>query len=516
MRRMIAASMALALLLGKDTTMADGAGTPCTAQIEAEETAKASDFRLPTSDFGCGPGRRQELTVFKDDFAGATAETGLPEGWTSWTAAEKTRPAIELVADPTAPGGKCVCIAGAGNPYAMGSIRRPLEGLEPGKFYRFTALYKPEQIENVNNTVWPFVQWNGKHFRNLRPVAVSDEWVEAELIMRMPKKLREARLELFAGWIPRGTVRWGQVTIEALPDYRRAKREVRIAVFDEKPPKDCTLAENGRFYVEALDRICTEQETDVICLPECFNKTNVKAERAACRIEMDGDYMRALCRAAERNGVNLIGSVTENDDGLPFNTGIVINRTGTIVERYRKAQMPMPEVIRSGRSRGNRLPVVELDIGKIGMLICWDYHFSDAIRVLALKGAEIIFVPIAGEGRMRGKDEDGRTVANGMKYAGSACAVNNGVVMAFSATQSGAGSYTESMIIGPNGKRLARSGLGEERPHVIRATVDLNVAYMHPVGDSFRGRYWVERRPELYEAITDTSLRLWPRGLCLP
>ena len=54
------------------------------------------------------------------------------------------------------------------------------------------------------------------------------------------------------------------------------------------------------------------------------------------------------------------------------------------------------EEIDGGITPGNSFPVFETDFGKIGLMICWDVTFPEPARMLAQKGAEIIFLPIWG------------------------------------------------------------------------------------------------------------------------
>ncbi|MBN1671395.1 MAG: carbon-nitrogen hydrolase family protein [Kiritimatiellae bacterium] len=449
-------------------------------------------------------------TVFECGFEAGETPDGPPLGWELWCPTERMRPALRTDAALTYEGRPTVCCSGAGNANAMGLIRRRIPGLKPGVFYRFSAWFKPERIPNVNNTVWPLVSWRNDKVRKLLPVEqLPGGWVRAELVADFPAEMEHVQFELFAGWIPDGAVRWGKVRVEELPGYGIPERLVTIGVLDEKPPRG-TLTDNGRFYVAAIEKLCAAEQPDAICLPEHFNTTNVEPKpNPFGAVTADSDYIVELKAVAARCNVNLIGSIVEDDAGAIFNTGIVINREGALIAKYHKTHMPLTEVIRAGRSRGNEIEVIETDFGRIGILICWDYQFPDPIRHLALRGAEVVFVPIAGEGRISFEDEQGRRVAKGMEYAGSAAAVDNGLVMVFSATQSGVESWSESMIIDQAGKIRDRSGLYEGRRHVLSATVDLAARYSHPCGESFREKYWTERRPELYDGIVDTRLRMW-------
>ncbi len=51
--------------------------------------------------------------------------------------------------------------------------------------------------------------------------------------------------------------------------------------------------------------------------------------------------------------------------------------------------------INRGDLKGNKFEIVETDIGKIGILICYDIRFPETARKLMLKGADLILVPAA-------------------------------------------------------------------------------------------------------------------------
>lgn len=61
----------------------------------------------------------------------------------------------------------------------------------------------------------------------------------------------------------------------------------------------------------------------------------------------------------------------------------------------RKVSLPKEEIA-GGITPGKEFPIFETDFGTIGMMICWDVFFPEPARMLSMKGAEIIFMPIWG------------------------------------------------------------------------------------------------------------------------
>jgi len=101
---------------------------------------------------------------------------------------------------------------------------------------------------------------------------------------------------------------------------------------------------------------------------------------------------------ARQHGIYIqTASFLERSDaypGLVFNTTCLIGPDG-LLSRYRKVHPWIPwEVHASPHDVPNYqdeiFPVVETEIGRLGVAICYDWLFPEAIRQLALKGAEVL------------------------------------------------------------------------------------------------------------------------------
>jgi predicted amidohydrolase len=93
--------------------------------------------------------------------------------------------------------------------------------------------------------------------------------------------------------------------------------------------------------------------------------------------------------------VYLVAGLIERDAHAAYNTSVLIDRHGNVAGKYRKVYLPREE-IEGGLTPGSGCPVFDTDFGKIGMMVCWDAEYTDAARALAVQGAEIILVPVAG------------------------------------------------------------------------------------------------------------------------
>jgi predicted amidohydrolase len=101
---------------------------------------------------------------------------------------------------------------------------------------------------------------------------------------------------------------------------------------------------------------------------------------------------------ARQHGIYIqTGSFLEKDERYPghvFNTTCLIGPDG-LLSKYRKVHPWIPwEVHASPHDIPNyaeeMFPVVETEIGRLGVAICYDWLFPEAIRQLALGGAEVL------------------------------------------------------------------------------------------------------------------------------
>ena len=99
--------------------------------------------------------------------------------------------------------------------------------------------------------------------------------------------------------------------------------------------------------------------------------------------------MRLSAKAKEHNIFIQAGSILELDtEGNFHNTACLLDNHGRFLGKYSKVQPWTPEP--GGREV---FPVIDTENRKIGMNICYDGSFPEISRILALKGAEIIFRP---------------------------------------------------------------------------------------------------------------------------
>ncbi len=272
-------------------------------------------------------------------------------------------------------------------------------------------------------------------------------------------------------------------------------RKVRIVATKIMPASygkaSCEDNQNRMEYVlKELERV--GEKPDLVIFPETLLTRwvrNLGIGKGAQPIP--GPHTHWAGKWAKRLNTNIVVSLRELKDGAIYNSAAVIDRTGKVVGVYRKTQLTIGEY-GNGYDWGTELPVFDLDFGRIGVLICWDLWFPEAVRTLRLKGAEVIAYPIAGTGRSH-FDRMWRTRA-----------MENGLVLAASIS---GGDTAPARILTPDGELLSETYYPQT---YAAATVDLAdlptyepwLSVNRGAGDS-RSILNLERHPELYRGLSD-------------
>ncbi len=148
--------------------------------------------------------------------------------------------------------------------------------------------------------------------------------------------------------------------------------------------------------------IAIEKGANLICLQELFTTQwfprEMNRRYFSLAEKTDGYTITRMQKLAEEFGVVLICPIFEIEGDSYYNSAIVIDAGGEILGSYRKIHVPQIPLWeeRYYFSPGNHgFPVFKTKFAPIGVQICWDNFFPESSRILALKGAKIIFSPTA-------------------------------------------------------------------------------------------------------------------------
>ncbi len=138
---------------------------------------------------------------------------------------------------------------------------------------------------------------------------------------------------------------------------------------------------------------------DVICLPEVFPTSNMRAKLSL--EEKVGASVKAMERfstLSQEMNCHIICPVYTSEGKKVYNAAVLLDRHGTDLGEYRKIHLTEDE-IKAGLTPGPVTPpVFDTDFAKIGIQICFDIEWDDGWTSLQEQGAEIVFWPSAFAG----------------------------------------------------------------------------------------------------------------------
>ena len=321
-----------------------------------------------------------------------------PDGWKTEIKLTALTPKFFIDKSVSHSGMGSLAIYGNNNHAEYGCWTHIIRGIEEGKWYRFEVYYKSQNVDYEDYKVVPRIDWlNVKDSRAGQPDYVADciqgsEWKKLSTVVEAPAGAKSAKIELYLGWSPEGTVWWDDVKLVEVEAPK--PRKVRIATVKFRPGGNKTGARNVEDFCELLEKI-GKRGADIVCLPEGITIVGTGLKYAEAAEPVPGPTSKRLGEEAKKYGMYIVAGIYELENSVVYNTAILIDRQGKLAGRYRKVYIPREE-IEGGITPGKELPVFDTDFGRIGILICWDCRYPNAAHILAMKGAEIVFMPIWG------------------------------------------------------------------------------------------------------------------------
>jgi predicted amidohydrolase len=265
-------------------------------------------------------------------------------------------------------------------------------------------------------------------------------------------------------------------------------------------------ASKGENVAKAEERIAEAAEAgaELVCLQELFVSLYFPAEIDERHFDLaetiPGPTTDRLSALARERGVALLAPLFERTvEGIFFNTCAVIDRQGELLGVYRKSSIPVTRMTETlvgcesfyFRPGDTGFRTFDLACGiRVGILICYDRHFPEAFRCLALGGAQLIVTPTAtcGYSRAFWELELRAMAAQNLVFVGAPNRVGHDF---------GADWYGTSLWIDPSGHVLSSASDSEEE--ILYVELDLaEIARMRRKWGFYR-----DRRPELYGRLVE-------------
>lgn len=263
---------------------------------------------------------------------------------------------------------------------------------------------------------------------------------------------------------------------------------VRLALLRGVPAPWQLEANFGAF--RAAVAMAARQNAQIFITPEGWLDGYASQEKESTADKMRSvaqdltasDYLRQVSELARALRMYICFGFTSLEGGRVYNAAGLWDAEGRLVGVYHKTHLQRHDL---QYTPGDSLPVWPSPWGVIGMMICADRRWPETTRVLRLQGARLILNPTYGlcddlnEAMMRTR------------------AWENQCFIAFAHPR-------QSLVTAPNGRIVGKEDLGDgdakANPiRVLVCTVDLTEA------DDQGERHLADRRPELYQTITETQ-----------
>jgi predicted amidohydrolase len=261
---------------------------------------------------------------------------------------------------------------------------------------------------------------------------------------------------------------------------------MKIGVIQFQPQ----LADVFKTIQELEELIDTVSSADLIVLPELcnsgYNFENYQMAWETSEEISDSPFIEFLSVKAAEHNMFIVSGLNEREGDILYNSAVLVGTDG-LLGKYRKLHLFMNE--KDFFAPGNvGLPIFDLGICKIGMLVCFDWIFPEAWRILALKGADIICHP-------------SNLVLPGLAQRGIPIHALINRIYIITANRIGQERDLKftglSTIADPKGDVLVQ--LSEEKKEVGTVQIDVNLARNKNITP--RNNIIADRRPEEYEFL---------------
>ncbi|MEM2937382.1 MAG: carbon-nitrogen hydrolase family protein [Candidatus Bathyarchaeia archaeon] len=245
--------------------------------------------------------------------------------------------------------------------------------------------------------------------------------------------------------------------------------------------------------MEEYTRKAKEQNAELIIFPELsLTGYIVRDEIYELAEKIPGPSTGFMEKLARELGVHIIfgmPELSEKTEATVYNSAVLIGPEG-FIGKYRKMYLPNHSVFEEKRyfRPGYQVGTFETELGKIGLIICYDIFFPEVSRLARLEGAKIIAC-ISASPAVRRTFFETLTAARAMENAAFLAYVN------LVGIEDGLQFWGGSRLIGPNGNIIVRAVYDEE--NLVVGEVDY--ADIKPV--EIFAPTLKDLRPEIFEKM---------------
>ncbi|MDJ0684839.1 MAG: nitrilase-related carbon-nitrogen hydrolase [Alphaproteobacteria bacterium] len=283
-------------------------------------------------------------------------------------------------------------------------------------------------------------------------------------------------------------LRAGLIQMSLKGDTAQTPLEIRDAMLDAHIP-----------LIDAAG----EQGVQVLCFQEVFTQPYFCPSQddkwyAAAEAIPDGHTTRLMQEYAKKHNMVIVVPIYEEEmTGVYYNTAAVIDADGSYLGKYRKTHIPHVAGFWEKfffKPGATGWPVFDTAYCKLGVYICYDRHFPEGWRALALNGAEYIVNPsatVAGVSEYLWRLEQPASAAANGVYIGATNRV--GTEGPWNVGEF----YGQSYFVNPRGE-IEKEASRDKDELIVH---DLDMEMIRTIRNKWQ--FFRDRRPELYGRLMD-------------
>ncbi len=157
---------------------------------------------------------------------------------------------------------------------------------------------------------------------------------------------------------------------------------------------DCSFGKKEK-NLSKVASLVKDTDLELLVLPELFAtgyQFRSKDEAAELSESVSsGQTVQLLSELSSEKNVYIVAGLAERDGDSLYNSAVLTGPEG-LIGSYRKTHLFFEENL-FFTPGDTGFKVWDTDIGKIGIMICFDWFYPESTRALALQGAEIIAHP---------------------------------------------------------------------------------------------------------------------------
>lgn len=237
-----------------------------------------------------------------------------------------------------------------------------------------------------------------------------------------------------------------------------------------------------------------DEKAQIVCFPELnISGYSLRPREGFLAEPIPGPSTEAVLEMARENGLLILaGLVEQGAAGECFISHFAASPEG-LLGVYRKLHLGPPE--EGIFQPGEAWPVFHYERCAFGVELCFDGHYPELTTMLALKGAEIIFIPHASP-----RETSGEKRERWLRYLAARAYDNSVFVVACNQVGDSDGGLSfpgAALILDPRGEVITADTGGKEE--MIFA--DLQGVALKTVRENHHGYFLRRRRPFLYKEL---------------